>query len=164
MIDRPPGSGSAPTTSDRRRAPNRSARPSGGRLARGILAVALVAAAPAFGEYPDWESLADVEIIEVVTTDEDGDLRVTKVWFVLVDGVPHLRTNDSRWLDNLRRDPNLRLRIEEREYEARAEEIPGDDIVETVDRASAEKYGWQERLIHPFRIAKPDILKLEPRP
>ena len=104
-----------------------------------------------------------MKVIEVVTRDADGDLRETKVWFVLVDGAPYLRTHGSRWLANLRRDPNLVLRIEGREYEARAEEIPGDEIVEAVDRASVEKYGWQERMIHPFRTRKPEILRLSAR-
>jgi hypothetical protein len=132
----------------------------------GCLAIVVLftLATAATADYPDWESVADVAVIEVVTKDADGDLRVKKVWFVLVEGVPYLRTNRSRWLDNLRRDPNLGLRIEGREYEATTEEISGDDIVEKVDRASAEKYGWQERLIHPFRIARPDILKLAPKP
>jgi hypothetical protein len=129
-----------------------------------LLAFALlVLAAPAWAEYPDWASLADVQVIEVVTRDADGDLRETKVWFVLVDGAPYLRTSRSRWLENLRRDPDLVLRIEGREYEARAEAIPGDEIVEQVDRATREKYGWQERAIHVFRIRKPDILRLSPR-
>jgi hypothetical protein len=121
----------------------------------------LAASAPA--DTPDWESVAGVEVIEVVTEDADGDLRETKVWFVLVDGAPYLRTQASRWLENLRRDPNLVLRIEGSEYEARAEEIPGDEIVETVDRATVEKYGWQERVIHVFRMRKPEILRLWPR-
>jgi hypothetical protein len=128
-------------------------------LATALLLVAL----PGRAEYPDWESIADVEVIEVVTRDSDGDLRETKVWFVLVDGASYLRTNDTRWLANLRRDPNLVLRIEGREYEARAEEIPGDEIVEKVDSASLEKYGWQERMIHPFRMSRPEILLLSPR-
>ncbi len=71
-----------------------------------ILALAvLVFAAPAAPDHPDWEALADVEVIEVLTHDEDGDLRETKVWFVLLDGEPYLRTSGSRWLENLRRDP-----------------------------------------------------------
>jgi hypothetical protein len=81
----------------------------------------------------------------------------------MLDGAPYLRTNGSKWLANLRRDPNLGLRIDDREYEARAEEIPGDDIVERVDRASVEKYGWQERFIHVFRMKKPDILRISSR-
>jgi hypothetical protein len=132
-------------------------------LAPLFLAVPLLVAAPARADAPDWESLADVKVIEVMTRDADGDLRETKVWFVLVDGASYLRTQRSRWLTNLRRDPNLVLRIEGREYEARAEEIPGDEIVEAVDRATIEKYGWQERVIHPFRMRKPEILKLSPR-
>jgi hypothetical protein len=41
-------------------------------------------------------------------------------------------------------------------------EVPGDEIVEAIDAASAEKYGWQERVIHPFRMVKPDILRILP--
>jgi hypothetical protein len=137
---------------------------SGRSAAAALLALALLAlATPAWAEAPDWESLADVKVIEVVTRDADGDLRETKVWFVLLDGVPYLRTSRSRWLENLRRDPDCALRIGGREYAVRAEEIPGDEIVERVDRASAEKYGWQERTIHVFRLRKPDILRVESR-
>ena len=133
---------------------------------RRLCVAALVAAGlsgPARADYPDWQALAGVEVIEVVTRDEDGAERATKVWFVLVDGQPYLRTQRSTWLDNLRRDPDLVLRIEGREYQARAEEVLGDEIVEQVDAASRDKYGWQERMIHPFRTRKPDILRLAPR-
>jgi hypothetical protein len=120
-------------------------------------------AAPAAAGYPDWESLADVGVIEVLTRDADGDARKSKVWFVLLDGTPYLRTSRSRWLENLRRDPECAVRIEGRDYEVQAEEVPGEEIVERVDAATLEKYGWQERLIHPFRMRKPDILRLGPR-
>ena len=127
------------------------------------LLLAGLASGSARAEYPDWAAVADVGVIEVLTRDADGDLRETKVWFVLVDGEPYLRTNGSRWLENLRRDPQLELRIRDRVYEARAEEIPGDEILTRVDQASREKYGWQERFIHVFRMAKPEILRLAPR-
>jgi hypothetical protein len=60
-----------------------SATPSAGaRVVTLLLALApLLVAAPARADSPDWESLADVEVIEVVTRDADGDLRETKVWF-----------------------------------------------------------------------------------
>lgn len=129
----------------------------------------VVAGAPAWTDsppagYPDWAALSDVGVIEVLTEDADGDRRETKVWFVLLDGEPYLRTSRSRWLENLRRDPDLGLRIEGIEYQARAEEVTSDALIERVDRASREKYGWQEALIHVFRIRKPDILRLSPRP
>jgi hypothetical protein len=120
-------------------------------------------ALPAAAEDPDWQRLAGVDVIEVVTADADGARRETKVWFVLLDGEAYLRTSRSRWLENLRRDPECVLRIEGQEYEARAEEVTGGGIVERVDAASLEKYGWQERLIHPFRMRTPDILRIQPR-
>lgn len=133
------------------------------RWAAPLAAVAaLMLAGPAPAQLPAWEQYADVAVIEVLTHDADGALRETKVWFVLVDGEAYLRTSRSRWLENLRRDPDLVLRIEGRDYPVRAEEVPGDGIVEAVDRASLEKYGWQERLIHPFRLRKPDILRILP--
>ena len=134
------------------------------RLFQTSLAVLLLASAmPAGAEYPDWQTLADVDVIEVETIDEDGDPRVTKVWFVLLEGEPYLRTSGSRWLENLRRDADLRLRIGDREYEARVEEVAGDAIIQRVDDATREKYGWQERFMHIFRMGKPEILKLSAR-
>jgi hypothetical protein len=114
-------------------------------------------------EYPSWQELADVSVIEVLTHDADGGLRETKVWFVLLDGEPYLRTGGTRWLDNLRRDPDLGLRIEGRDYEARAQEVTGDEIVGRVDAAMREKYAWQDRALHLFSRSRPDILKLSPR-
>ena len=117
----------------------------------------------ALADYPEASVLDAAEVIEVVTRDTDGDRRQTKVWVVLVDGDAYLRTNGSVWLENLRRDPELLLFVEGSEFEAQAEEIPSDVILEKVDRASQKKYGWQESLIHPFRTKRPEILKLTPR-
>jgi len=116
------------------------------------------------GGYPDWSAVADVPVIEVITHDEDGDARETKVWFVLLDGEPYLRTSGSRWLDNLRRDPLVGIRIEGTLYRARADEVTSDALIERVDAASRAKYGWQEATIHVFRMRRPDIVKLSPAP
>ena len=132
---------------------------------RGVLVAILVFAGTgtASADFPDWNQYARVQTIEVLTIDPDGELRVTPVWFVLLNGEAYLRTSGSLWLDNLRRDPNLRLKIEGKVYEAQAEEIPGMGIVEKVDIASERKYGLQERLIHIFRMRKPEILRIFPR-
>ena len=108
----------------------------------------------------DWSAVASVEVIEIVTTDEDGDVRETKVWFVLLDSVSYLRTNDSRWLENIRRDPNGKIIIDGAEYAQRAEEVTSEELLERVDAATREKYGFQDSLIHLFRISDPEILKL----
>jgi hypothetical protein len=135
------------------------------RLWSGFLVAGLVfvGTGAAQAEFPDWNRFTDVQVIDVLTSDEDGKLRETPVWFVLLNSEPFLRTNDSRWLANIRRDPNLQIRIEGTVYEARAEEIPGREILEKVDIASRRKYGLQERLIHLFRIGSPQVLRLFPR-
>ena len=129
----------------------------------GLLFWFSLASSPAYSDYPNWNDYADVDVIEVLTEDEDGKVRETKVWFVLLGGDAYLRTSGSRWLDNLRRDPNLSLRIEGTLYQARAEEIWGDVIVEKVDIASQRKYGFSDRLIGLFRFRKPDVLRLYPQ-
>ena len=112
--------------------------------------------------YPDWQALADVGVIDIVTEDADGDPRTTPIWFVLVDGDPYYRTSGSRWLENLRRDPVHRVVIEDREYVARADVVTDDTWIERVDAASREKYGWQDRFIRFFRTAPPDLLRVAP--
>lgn len=123
----------------------------------------LLTAGPAIAEPTlDWQAHSDVGVIDVITTDEDGDLRDVPVWFVEVDGAIYLRTSASRWVENLRRDPNLVVRIDDVEYPQRAIEVTGDEMIAAVDAASAEKYGWQESFIHFFRSSPPDIMRLEP--
>lgn len=124
--------------------------------------VASVASASSTANYPDWDAVSDVQVIEVLTQDADGKARETKIWFVLMGGDPYLRTNGSRWLENIRRDPVIGLRIEGNEYRARAEEIAGEGLLEKVGIASKEKYGFQESLINVFRRRTPQILKLSP--
>ena len=133
----------------------------GGRLI--VSLIVLVTASAAWSEYPDWNDYADVDVIEVITRDEGGGERETKVWFVLLGGEPYLRTSGSRWLANLRRDPDFKVRIEGTLYEARAQEIEGEAIVEKVDIASQRKYGFTNRVISLFRSREPDILRILPR-
>jgi len=110
----------------------------------------------------DWSRVADLDVIEILTHDEDGDLRETKVWFVRIDGVSYLRTNGSRWLENIRRDPDVTIRIGDALYPQRAREVTSPETIEQVDAASRRKYGFQEAFIHVFRIHDPQIIELSP--
>ena len=112
------------------------------------------------GTQLDWSAVSDVGVIEILTTDEDGDARETKIWFVLLDGVSHLRTSDSRWLKNIRRDPNVKIAIDGTEYAQRAEEVTSPELRERIDSAAREKYGFQDSLVHLFGSGDSDILKL----
>jgi hypothetical protein len=134
------------------------------RLKTALIAIFLLAlGGVARAEYPDWNRLADIQVIDALTVDEDGTLRETPVWFVLLNGEAYLRTSNSHWLENLRRDSNLRIEIEGKIYEAQVEEISDQGMVEKVDIASQRKYGWQEYLINFFRMSSPQILRILPQ-
>jgi len=92
--------------------------------------------------------------------DSDGDGRETKLWIVMIDGEAYLRTNDSRWLANLRRMPLATLRVDDELYPVVGQIMSDPELVEHVDRASREKYGWQEKFIHVFRMNEPTIVRL----
>jgi hypothetical protein len=128
-----------------------------------LLCVSACAAPPAAATGPlDWTALLDLDVIEIITTDEDGDVRATKVWFVLVGDVSYLRTSSSRWLENIRRNPQVTIRIDRVDYPQVATDVTSADLIEQVDAASRAKYGWQDSFIHTFRSAEPQILKLSP--
>lgn len=53
----------------------------------------------------DWNAIAAPRVIEILTTDADGDLRKTKIWIVSLEGRAYIRTMNTRWHANLERDP-----------------------------------------------------------
>jgi len=113
----------------------------------------------------DWTRVSDVDVIEVVTADEDGDVRVTKVWFVLIDDVGYLRTSSSRWLENIRRSPEVTIRIDGVDHPQIAMEVEDPALRQRVDEVSREKYGWQDSFIGAFRSGDPQVLRLaQPAP
>jgi hypothetical protein len=124
------------------------------------LAFAL-AAAPAAAS--DWSPFAETDVVHVVTTDEDGAERDTKVWFVVVDGDGFVRTNDSRWLANIRRGSPLALRLEEVERPVAAEEVSDAAVAAAVEEAFKQKYGLVQRVMSVFRMREPTVLRLRPK-
>ena len=138
--------------------------------ASAAVAVALLAAAcetlPVETRPPaelDWDAHSAVGVIEILTHDSDGDLRQTKVWFVRVDEQTYLRTSNSRWLANIRRDPQATVRVEGVDYPQLAELVEDPATWQAVEDASNQKYGFQNRFIRTFRIRQPDILRLRAR-
>jgi hypothetical protein len=122
-----------------------------------------VAAGDARAAEIDWTPFAEEEVVVILTVDPDGETRETSVWVVVVDDAAWVRTNDSRWLANIRRDPELRMRVREREYPLRAEESPDAAIRERVEAGFKQKYGWLQRMMSALRMREPTVLRLEPR-
>lgn len=111
----------------------------------------------------DWDANAQVHVIEIMTFDTDGDLRQTKVWFVRIEGQTYLRTSNSRWLANIRRDANVTVRVEGVDYPQRAEVVEDPETRQAVSEAAAAKYGFEDSLIGLIRARDPDVLRLLPR-
>ena len=111
----------------------------------------------------DWDAHSGVDVIEILTHDPDGELRQTKVWFVRIAGHTYLRTSNSRWLHNIRRDPRMTVRVEGADYPQLAEVVEDPETRQAVEDASNQKYGLQNRFVRLFRMRRPDVLRLLPR-
>jgi len=123
----------------------------------------LFAAAPAAAADIDWAAVADLETVHVVTTDGDGDVRVTKIWLAVLDGVGYIRTSRrTKWGDNVKRDPDIALRIEDTDYPLRATFIVDEAERARIVAGFEEKYG-SNPIMNFIRGDDPPIMRLEPR-
>jgi len=132
-------------------------------MKRWLCALLLCLCATSRAAEPDWAKLAAPDVVRVITVDPDGDVRETKVWIVEHAGSAWLRTSDSRWLANLRRDPNLELRAGDQVFELRAQEVEDSELLARVDAAMRAKYGWSDRVVSAFRFRTPNLLRLSAR-
>ena len=127
------------------------------------LGVALALASPARGADP-WAVFAETRTIEILTHDEDGDLRETPIWIVVLDGAGYVRTNDSRWLANIQRGSTVELVAEGVTLRVRAEEWADPADYARVEAAFKEKYGWLQRVMSSLRMGRPTVLRLTALP
>jgi hypothetical protein len=132
-------------------------------LCAGLWLAVLGAAGARAAEGPDWEALADVGTIEVITRDEDGGVRESSIWFAVLDGQGFLRTGGSTWGENISRDPTVVLRIEGIEYPLRADFIEEDTLRARIIAAFREKYGWFDGFVDFVRGSRPKIMHMLPR-
>jgi hypothetical protein len=129
-----------------------------------LLAVSCASTVPPMAQQAlDWPSVAEERVPTIVTGDPDGEERVTKLWLVVVDGEGLIRTGDSRWFQNIERDPNVVLWIGGYAHPLRAELVTEDSLETRANAAFRKKYGWQDRLIHPFGEPDSNVMRLVPR-
>jgi hypothetical protein len=103
--------------------------------------------APPLASAPiDWNE-ADRWSVHVVTQDADGDLRVARIWIVVLDGAGVIRTQQSRWWKNIERGSFCRIRIDGHDYPVEVHELTDLALRRRIDQAFADKYGWQERMV-----------------
>ena len=126
-----------------------------------LCAIAVLAlATPASAEAPDWNAVAAVEEVNVITIDEDADERDTTVWLAVVEGQGYIRTGSTTWGGNVSRNPELVLRIEGTEYPLRAEFVEDDDVRARIEATFNEKYGLPDSLLGFVRGDRPKMMRL----
>ena len=132
-----------------------------------LLLIAFILIAPVTGaeggDAVEWDRYAEEGTVEVITTDEDGSARVTKVWLAVVDGRGYIRTGKTRWGGNLERNPELRLRIGETELPLRVEFVTDPTERDAVKAALRAKHGFSDWVLNPIRGRNPKIMRLVPR-
>jgi hypothetical protein len=113
---------------------------------------------------PEWDSLADERVVEILTTNEDGSRRETKVWLVVLDGQGYIRTGSTRWFANVERNPDVVvLRAAGAEHPVRAELLADEAVIERLDDLFREKYGWSDRLVGLWPGVHSHHMRLVPR-
>jgi hypothetical protein len=128
-----------------------------------LLAAALLASA-AGAAAPEWNAVAGVEEVEVLTTDQDASPRETTIWMVVLEGQGYIRTSRSTtWGDNVERDPDIALRIGAEEFPLRAVFVEDEELRERIVQGFREKYGWFDGLLNVIRGKNPRIMRLDPR-
>jgi hypothetical protein len=110
-----------------------------------------------------WTAVADERVPRIVTVDQDGSERVTKLWLVVLDDQGYIRTGDTRWFRNIQRDPDVTLEIAGVAHPFRAGLVLDDAVRRRVNRAFRDKYGFWDFVVHPRGAGDSHIMRLAPR-
>jgi hypothetical protein len=118
--------------------------------------------APYGAAIPDLTPFAEDWVSEIITIDSDGDQREAKVWSVVLDDFVYVRTNESRWLANIRRDAEVSLATPGGEARFRASEKRDPVVYDRVEAAFVAKYGLLQKIMSEMRTDRPTVLELSP--
>jgi hypothetical protein len=110
-----------------------------------------------------WDRYSGEGTVEVITSNEDGSDRVTKVWLAVVEGRGYIRTGGTRWGANVERNPKVTLRIGEKEFPLRVEFVTDQTERDAVKDALRAKHGFSDWILTPLRGKNPKIMRLLPR-
>jgi hypothetical protein len=120
-------------------------------------------AASGAAEAQDWGAIGATDVVVVVTRDQDGSDRETKVWIVVVDDRAYIRTAATRWYGNVERDPDIVLRVGEDQFPLRTVLLSDAPLVEHVEAAFRKKYGSWDAFMEIFRFGEAHVMRLVPR-
>jgi hypothetical protein len=130
-------------------------------IASGLLVTDFVISTSAYPKKkvaPDWSIAGHEQIVSIATSDPDGERRATPLWLVTVDNQPFIRTSNSKWLGNLKREPSLTLRSGGQAYDFIAEFVMDPALKQRVHRAFEAKYPLRTLM---FEILGQNPIRLE---
>jgi hypothetical protein len=96
----------------------------------------------------DWSFTDRVEEILIETRTGYGLSHSVTIWCVSIDGALYVGASapdfpkERRWVSNVRRDPDVRLKIGDRIYERRLELVTDPAMTDLVNRAFGRKYHY----------------------
>jgi hypothetical protein len=129
----------------------------------GCAALSAAWLAPAAARAIDWAAADAERVVEIVTRDEDGAPRETKIWLVVVDGEGYIRTGGTRWWGNVERDPDVLLRVAGAEHPLRAALVTDEALLARVVASFRTKYGFSDRMAGLVRFGDTHVMRLERR-
>ena len=135
------------------------------RLAAAGVAALALGAATALAHPVNWSQLADVDTIEIMSSNEDGSTRTTTIWLAVRKGEGYIRTGGTRWGANVERNPDVVVRIAGRDYPLRATRITDPVVFDEVNEVFRQKYGFPDAVMGVLRglLGEPKIMRLDPR-
>ena len=95
----------------------------------------------------------ETEFLYLTTTGrKTGTPREIEIWFTEHAGRYYVISEhlaEAHWVQNLRADPRVRVRVGEATFDARARVVPpGEtDLSATIEELSEKKYGWGDGLV-----------------
>ncbi len=133
------------------------------RLA-GAAAFGLFLAAAGAAGATDWSALSAVKTVTITTQNEDGSMRDTTVWLLVLDGNPYVRTGNTSWGENVMRNPNVKLGVGGRDFILRAVPVVDPALATRIQEGFREKYGWQDAVVGLIPGGGSKLFRLQPRP
>jgi hypothetical protein len=128
-----------------------------------VLALLLTLAGARASADVDWGAHAADDTVIVASRDADGALRERTIWLLVLDGQPYIRTGSATtWGENVLRDPNVTLKLGSASVALRAARVTDSSLLERIQAAFAEKYGFSDTLSSLLR-GDPIVFRLTPR-
>ena len=111
--------------------------------------------------FTEWTPLSKTKIVQMETKGSGGPYSVN-LWTVDVNGLPYIFAGDNlaKWVKNIAKEPNVRLKVQSMIFELKAVRIKDKFMFEVFAKAWAKKYGNRPRNEN---IKETYLFKLEPR-